>query len=344
MSPGEAKRNGPSRTEGGQSGDEREENTLQEPYHSMVVELASVKALDVLRGDRWRTRLEAIGLSSAVVILLIAIGGFLSNEVLDARVSKHIESIIYNELENSNYRMELAFLRLKADRLSNAERGISDETLEEMVDITRLVLNKFIKNTELPVAITQERTQDIRPTLAIFINLSAQIDRGDYVNKFHDLAPDIVKGSDEVTQTLVQHTGRRLIGESGAPKVWFNEDGKPTNEYQRYRTFSERARNTGFPEVFLAFELVMRHMQEKPRKELIGLIADAETLNDRDMQHFIDLMLAHATGDFTTSPDAASERVINHYRGFLEKYQNDSELIAQILQLSDDSLSRLLQS
>ena len=300
------------------------------PYHAMVVELASAKALEVLRGDRWRTRLEAIGLSSAAVVLLLAIGGFLSNEVLDARVSKHIEISIDDELESSNYRMELAFLELKVERLFGAESGLTEEDLQLLVDNTRLLLNRFISNPEISVAVSQERAEDIRPVLAKCINLSARVDRGDFVEKCHDLAPDIVATSDEVTQTLVQHTGRRLIGESGAPEVWFDADGKPNTEYQQYMTFAERARNTGFPEVFLAFELVIRDMLAKPRDEVVGLIRDAETLNAVDSDHFVELMVALSTGEFTSAPDASSGRVVEHYMKFLEKYQNVSDLIASI--------------
>ena len=303
----------------------------QAPYHAMVVELASAKSLEVLRGDRWRTRLEAIGLSSAAVILLLAIGGFLSNEVLDARVTKHIEASIDDQLEVSNYRMELAYLELKAERLVGTMSGLSEEDLQTLVDSTRLLLNRFIHNPEISVAVSHERAEDIRPVLAKCINLSARVDRGDFVEKCHDLAPDIVATSDEVTQTLVQHTGRRLIGESGAPEVWLDSDGKPNTEYQQYREYAERARNTGFPEVFLAFELVIRHMLAKPKDEILGLIRDAETLNPVDSEHFVALMVALSTGEFTSEPDASSGRVVGHYMNFLKEYMNDSELIGSIL-------------
>lgn len=309
---------------------ERTSTKPEQPYHAMVVELASAKALEVLRGDRWRARLEAIGLSSAAVVLLLAIGGFLSNEVLDARVSKHIEASIDEELEGSNYRMELAFLELKVERLFGTD-GLTEEDLQQLVNNTRMLLNRFIKNPDVAVAVTTERAEHIRPVLAKCIELSARVGRGDFVTKCYDLAPDIVAASDEVTQTLVQHTGRRLLGESGAPEVWYNADGQPNLEYRQYMTFAERARNTGFPEVFLAFELVMRHMLDKPRDEIVGLIRDAETLSRVDLEHFDALMMTHGTEEFTSEPDASSGRVAERYIDFLEKYEKDSELIASIL-------------
>ena len=333
MSPGEAERNSPSRTEGGQSGDKQGEVAPQDPHHSMVVELASLKALEVLRGERWRTRREIVGLLSAAVIFVVAIGGYLTNDVLDTRVSKHVEATIHEELETSGYRMELAFLQFNANRLSSTEKGVTEEVLEDMVDNADLVISKYINDPGVPFAVKQERRKDIRSTLAAFIDLSASGGSDEFVNKFLDLGTDIVESSDDVTQTLVQHIGRRLIGEAGAPDVWFNEDGTPTDDYQRYKTVAERARTTGFPEVFLAFELIMRHIQKKPSSELVGLIGDAKELNETDMGHFIRLMHAHATGDFTTNLNAASDRVVGHYRDFLETYQNDSELIAQICNL-----------
>ena len=320
------------KTAPGQNDKVGDERMAKEPYHSLVVELASAKALEILRADRWRTRLEAIGLSSGAVILLIAIGGFLANEVLDTRVSKHIDASLYEKLEVSNYRMELAFLELKSERLSSTDE-LSEEMLKEVVDTTRVLLNRFITNPDVPVAIAQARARSVRPVLATLINVSAGVGRGDFVNEIVDLAPDIVETSDDVTQTLVQHTGLRLIGESGAPDVWLNEEGEPTDQYRRYKTYAERARDTGYPEVFLVFELVMRHMLKRPEEEVVGLIQDAETLNMTDSEHFATLMVAFSTGAYTVRTDASSVRVVERYREFLQEYRSRSELIEQFYQM-----------
>jgi len=84
--------------------------------------------------------------------------------------------------------------------------------------------------------------------------------------------------------------------------------------------------------MFLAFELIVRHVDERPRDEIVELIRDAETLNIVDKANFVRLMVAHASGGFVASMelDAADERLVKHYTEFIVQYQNESDLIMEI--------------
>ena len=332
-----------------QDNDARGAEASPQSLHSIGIQLASLKAADILREERRRGMLTFFGLSSAAAIILVALGGFLVNEVLDVRVNERVRGTIHEELSDVNFKIDLFVFRAEyEDAFEHMESDgvVSGERLERAFEEAERLVETYILDPDLSAEETRGREQAILHDLEKLIDISASVDRKDLINDFHNLSPKLLEKSDLIIQTLVQHYGRQLIGRAGAPRVWYDRirTRVATEEYQRYSELAERARDTGYPEVFLAFELVIRYIEERPRDEITSLIDDAETLNEEDKLNFIRLMLAHASGAFVASaePGAANVRVVRHYVEFIDAYQDYSELIAKIdemLSQEDDLVS-----
>ncbi len=294
---------------------------------NMIVELASLKAVDSIKKSRWRfTRLL-----SGAAIIVVAAGGFLVDKWLNVEIGERVNKYIEENQGGLRSQVELISIKMEMElRLLDWKnnKGIPDKTLDLYYrDLGGLVnRHKNIPSGSLK----ESMRRDIVSLLERSIGVSAEADRNDFVNKFYNLAPDMLNNSDSVTQILVQHIGRRLIGEAGAPKTWFQKDGAHNDEYKQYKELTNRAHNTGYPEMFLAFELVMRHMEEKSDDEINGLIEDAEDLNERDKKQFVLLMVEHTTGGFSVNKDSSVRRVMERYKNFLEAYEKQSELIRNI--------------
>ena len=94
------------------------------------------------------------------------------------------------------------------------------------------------------------------------------------------------------TNAMVQTLGYILLSSAGAPRVWVAEDGILRDTYDDYRRYAVRATSTGYPELFLFFEMLFRHAEGIGEEELVGLIMDLEALNDADRNNFAKLMYA----------------------------------------------------
>ena len=290
---------------------------------SLRIELAASKALENLREHRRRQWLIMIGISSTLVLVVSSILGFLVNELLNIRVRTHVEATIDQALQDTRFKVELAHLTLSSTNLTArlAGKGVAAEELTRIQAELDVILQTYIRELELESRTRLEREQDIVPIIAEMIDISATIGADQYVDAFYGLAPEILESSNSVTQTMVQHTGRALIGDAGAPSTWFGSDRQPSDEYKLYKTLADRAKSSGYPELFLAFEMVVRDMEGVSEIEMRELIDDAMTLNEVDRRQFEHLMTAHAGGMYSAEPDASVFRVAARFSAFLEKYE-----------------------
>ena len=293
------------------------------------IELAASRALENLREARRRQWLGLIGISSTIVLILGSISGFLINELLDLRVRERVEAVIDQELVDTRFNMELARLTLSSTelKLQLEDFGVEKDDLERMRNDLEAVVKSYLRDSNVDPKPQQDRERAIVPLLADLIEISAGTGADQYVDEIYNLAPDILKDSDSVTQTMVQHIGRELIGNAGAPRNWRSVDGEFTEKYKLYKTFSERARVTGYPELYLAFEMVVRYMDGVTAAEIEDLIDDAKTLNEVDRQQFVRLMVVHADGQFAHVENASVTRVEEKFSAFLNEYEDFKDWI-----------------
>lgn len=233
-----------------QNNDVRGAAAPPEALYSIGIQLASLKAADILREERRRGMLTFFGLSSAVAIILVALGGFLVNEVLDVRVNERVRGAIHEELSDANFKIDLIVLRADyedAFERMESEGAVLEESLERAFEEAERLVETYILDPDLSAEETRERERTVLPDLEKIIEVSASVDRRDLVNDFHNLSPKLLEKSDLIVQTLVQHYGRQLIGRAGAPRVWYDRIGTrvrvraATEEYQRYSELAKRA-------------------------------------------------------------------------------------------------------
>ena len=155
----------------------------------------------------------------------------------------------------------------------------------------------------------------------------AAVDRPDLVIRLEEAAPEVFRASDSVLQTMIQTQGRRLLGDAGAPESWQKETGSMRAAYESYRFYADKARVGGYPEFYTAYELMLGHLGGRSREELKNLIADADSLNDRDKEHFVIILSTLAKGEWTKELNAESERVTRHVRSFLCAFKQESPVI-----------------
>ena len=203
-------------------------------------------------------------------------------------------------------------------RLEN--NGVSKEDFIYIRDELDSFVKTYLDDPKAAPKSLQIRARGITPILAKLIDISAGTGLGQFVNIFYEMAPAFLETNDSVTQTMVRQTGRQLIGSAGAPDSWRNHDDTPTADYARYKMFVQRANESGYPEHFIAFELIVRHMEGAKPEEIQSLIEDAETLNELDKEHFVRLIVAHATGEFASLDNAFTERITRTFSKFLQDH------------------------
>lgn len=158
----------------------------------------------------------------------------------------------------------------------------------------------------------------------------ASADRNDLVFRLAELAPEISDDSDIVTQTLIQSLGRELIGAPGGADTWSSPDGINYPMYQQYKLFANRANATGYPELYLAFEMILRDMSGEDKSVIVDLIHTAEDLEGTDRANFESLMYDLSYGRFTIDPDAESARISQKVKEFIDKYSDETDIFPRI--------------
>ena len=121
--------------------------------------------------------------------------------------------------------------------------------------------------------------------------------------------------------TMVQGQGARLLDAAGAPRSWLDAAGPMRETYDTYRQYANRISAVGYPEVYVAFELLLRYMEERPQRELAALFEDADNLNDQDTERFIRFMILMA--------EDPRQRLSERTREFICEFRSRS-LLAEV--------------
>jgi len=129
----------------------------------------------------------------------------------------------------------------------------------------------------------------------------------------------------------VQYYGRDLIAAPAGAAAWTESDGARVETYKTYRTYALRAERQGYPEQYIAFELLTRHLAGHPRTEIEQLAHRVDDLNEDDHAAFKNLMVSLATQTYKFEPDSETLLVAQRVRAFLSEYADASEMLKAIL-------------
>lgn len=235
------------------------------------------------------------------------------------------------ELENRfaaiRFDSQIAALNFRVQRLDLAE-GFSTEEAKSIL-------------TEITTLYSQQTDAESRNKLTFAIETAAknfaQVDRPEFVLQLEDIAPDLFQISGAISQVMIQLLGNRLLGDAGAPHSWLEAEGSMKKTYENYRRYADRANDTGYPELYSAYEMLLRSVGERPRDEtmhleIMHLIEDTGSLNEVDANNFVQLMAALATGN----PDIpGAGRIAERVQGFLCQYVEESDLFSTVLAVAE---------
>ena len=144
--------------------------------------------------------------------------------------------------------------------------------------------------------------------------------RPDLVNRLDDAAPDVLQISTTVTSVMVQTEGFVLLSDAGSPRSWSDSDGVLRDTYESYKKYANRAKVSGYPELYLVYQMLLGYVSEPNSEVIHNLIDDADSLSDEDAQHFVGLLSSLASGTVVSTDDARSRRASLSTRRFLCEY------------------------
>lgn len=304
----------------------------------MLIAAVSREVMIWLEDSRSRRRATLLASGSIAVAVLLAIGGFLINQLLAGQVEAAVDEAIEDNLASVTFQSRVAALNFRALRLDQAE-GFSQNDADDLIQSVESLYDSGIDDGDIDDEADDNTDPEVRfqnildLTFAVetIADSFAQADRDDLISRIVDAAPNVAERSTTMTQLIVQMLGRNLIGTAGGTDAWVDATGAERELYTDYKEYAERARQTGFPELYLVFELITRHMEGRPHEEMIQLVADVADLNEVDREGFERLMRSLVDGSFIRSPTAASRRTQARVREFLEEYGDTSAVLGFIL-------------
>ena len=85
----------------------------------------------------------------------------------------------------------------------------------------------------------------------------AAANRLDLVARLEGIAPDLFLNSATVIQTMLQVSGFTLLADAGAPTSWTDTTGSRSKIYKNYQAYADRAELSGYPELYLLYEMLL---------------------------------------------------------------------------------------
>lgn len=289
--------------------------------------------LDQNLATRRTAYIAAIGISLTV---LLALGGYIGNLVLEIQVEKQIserfEAALEKQISAIEFLPRLSALRIDLALIDQAVQVSAqqvDQALQEFKDLYITYANAQDDVDAKTRRQAQSNERLLAPSFDLLVKNLAAIDDAEAMARLVGIAPALAENSDTVTQTLTQYFGRNLIGAAGGADTW-QPNGTNRAIYENYRTYADRARDTGFPEQFLAFEPTVWIMEKREDDDILELVADIDTLNEADLRAYKGLLGALVTEQFTRSPNASSGRIKKRSREFVERFRDRSVVLESV--------------
>ena len=216
---------------------------------------------------------------------------------------------------------QIAALNFRAQRMDLAE-GFTTEDAKSIL-------------TEIETLYSQQTDAESRNKLTFAIETAArnfaQINRPEFVLRLEEIAPDLFQTSGTISELMVQLLGNRLLADAGSAS-WLEAEGSARKTYDNYRRYADRANDTGYPELYSAYELLLRFAEERPVGEIVNLIEDLSDLNEVDSGNFVQLMTRLAIGNLGIAGD---DRVAERTVQFLCQHRAQSMLLSAALENAD---------
>lgn len=153
-----------------------------------------------------------------------------------------------------------------------------------------------------------------------------QANRLDLAVRLEDVAPEVVKTSTLFLEVMIQAQGQQLLGDAGAPRSWGDPLGLKA-AYDSYRAYASKAELTGYPELYLAYEMLLGYVANRPEEEIKELIVDTSNLNDVDAANFVAVVVNLAT---VRSGVPRTKRIAARVKEFLCTFRDQGGLLLAV--------------
>ena len=241
-------------------------------------------------------------------------------EAVEDAVQRVVEPAIGRAVDAARFDSAVAALNFRVLNLDNSEGFSHDEANHIIREIKSLYSSSDVGDKEKLVFAVETAAENF-----------AAASRPDFVNRLEEAAPDVLQVSTAVTSAMVQTEGFSLLSDAGSPRSWVDPDGILRDTYESYRRYANRAKVSGYPELYLIYELLLGYVARVNPNIIHNLIDDAENLNDEDAQHFRSLMSSLASGTVIRTDDARSKRASSSARNFLCEYGTRGMLLPAVV-------------
>ena len=227
--------------------------------------------------------------------------------------------------------MDLNFYMLRFDSLDAFPTREAESIIQRIESLVQSVVSGKVPPQELGKLAYAVDTAVKNFAAAERLDLAKQVlDIVTQVDGHENLTSKFLN-SDIVVQTMVMANGISLLGDAGAPSSWTEAAGLQGQAYRDYKSYVERARNIGYPELYLFFEILLGYTQQQNEEIITRLIDDVNDLNTEDTRNFASLMFSFAANQTKNEPDAASTRAAERVTRFLCEYGDRSDLLQGIM-------------
>ena len=279
-------------------------------------------AIDKRVGTQLQVRFDSlrnllIGSLGILVIIATAIGGVFFTYVVANITEKAAGEAVAGAVGEARFESRVSALNFRVLSIDIAE-GFSNEDAEAIT-------------SEIRSLYSQQSDTESRDKLRFAVETAAknyaQIDRPEFVFQLEEIAPDVFQTSGTVSQVMIQLLGNRLLADAGAPRSWTSTEGLMRKTYENYRRYAERASANGYPELYLAYEMLLRSVERGSKDEIGHLIEDLSRLSSADADNFNRLMMNLLAGDLDIR---GSERISGRIRDFLCQFKEQNILLSTV--------------
>lgn len=298
-----------------------------ERTRNLIVDATCHEVLKYLEERQARRRVSTITVYGILVSLAIGIGGFLINELLVVRVKSEVSKVVENTILSVKISGEI--VRLSNQVAESTRKRLSPSIARRMVKNLELI-SEYIESPALNAEERKRAEEEIAPIVESAALKLAEVNQIELLEVVENKFRKYFKNSGRITQTMVQVRGRQLIGQAGAPRNWFDSRNNPSRIYSSYQAYVNRAGKTEYAEMYLAFEMIVRHMLKRPDEELMELIDDAKSLQNRDRRFFVHLMVKHARNEIAAKKTSKTDRIAKNFKEFLKKFSTKDKFMKNI--------------
>ncbi|MCG7565673.1 hypothetical protein MHM95_05170 [Pseudoalteromonas sp. CnMc7-15] len=255
----------------------------KDQFISLLISSITSEVYQRVEEKQSKNRNIFIGVSSLVLAIFVSLGGVLMNQLMDVAIDKKIAQAQEENLGESLYVFEVAALDIEVRSILESDR-FSNEDAESIIrKIDRLYKSGVL--TQKDPNIINENIERLSYSVSKAILSFGQADRVDYILEVERKASLVAQRSDEVPLVMAISLGDRLLQDSKAPESW-ESGGFLNDEYQKFFSYLKKAKEIGYPELYILYELFMSQSKGLSDSDFEPLLSDLSDLSSEDIEHF----------------------------------------------------------